>query len=342
MKVLIIRLSAIGDIFFCTSLARVLKEQHPACRITWLSEPVGASILEGHPLVDEVVTLPRKGIVADFKHIRWLSLKRRIAGVLEPLRRETFDLVIDPQGLLKSAIWARLAKAKRRIGVNGRDGSRYLYDETLRMQPHARPVILSEYRALVKRLGGDPEDVKMALHTGEAEQAEADAFLRENGADAAVVFCPFTTRPQKHWFAGDWAKLGDLLQEHGKRVILLGGPDDGEAAREIAGKMQNAPLIAAGEKRPVGFALGLIRRSHGLIGVDTGLTHAGIAFARPTIALFGSTRPYVRTGLPWGKVLYHDLDCAPCKRHPTCNGRFDCMRLHRPEAVMAAFREVVG
>lgn len=342
MKVLIIRLSAIGDIFFCTSLLKGLKELHPGCEVTWLTEPMGAGILDGHPLLDRLITLPRKQWVGDFKGLRWIRLCTSLRTFLKQLRRDRFDLVIDPQGLLKSAIWAKAARAERRIGVNGRDGSRYLYDTVLTMTPQAQPPILSEYRRLLELLGGDPARASMQLHVRASDMEQADAFLEAHKAGQSVVFCPFTTRPQKHWFSKEWARLGDLLAEAGLGpVVILGGPDDGEAAREIAGQMSTDPVIAAGERRPIGFAVALLRQANGIVGVDTGLTHAGIAFNRPTLCLFGSTRPYVKTGSPWARVLYHDLHCAPCKRHPTCDGRFDCMRLHTAEAVARNLRELM-
>jgi heptosyltransferase-1 len=342
MKILIIRLSAIGDVFFCTSLLKGLKELHPASEVTWLTEPMGARILCGHPLLDRLLTLPRRQWVADFKGLHWIRLAGSMRTFLKDLRRDHFDLVIDPQGLLKSAIWAKAARADRRIGVNGRDGSRHLYDTVIRMEAQPQPPILSEYRKLLELLGGDPARASMQLHVVDTHQQQADAFLKDHNAAQPVVFCPFTTRPQKHWFNKEWARLGEILTEAGLGpVVILGGPGDGEAAREIARQMSTEPVIAAGEERPIGFALGILKRARGIVGVDTGLTHAGIAFNRPTLCLFGSTRPYVKTGSPWARVLYHDLDCAPCKRHPTCDGRFDCMRLHTAETVARNIMELM-
>lgn len=334
MNILIIRLSAIGDIFFCTSLLNALKRHHPGCRVTWLTEPPGAGILEGHPQLDRLLVLPRRDWEQSFRNGKWLHLSRSLKGFTESLRREHFDLVIDPQGLWKSAIWARAARADRRIGVNGSDGSALLYDTVVRVPRLERPPVLFDYRLLMPHLGGDPGAIEMNLHVPAADRAEAGAFLAANKARHTVVFCPFTTRPQKHWFDASWAQLGDRLAEDGHGpVVILGGPGDGAGARQIAGLMRHRPVIAAGERRPIGFALGILEQARGVVGVDTGLTHAGIAFGRPTIALFGSTRPYAETGTPRARVLFHDLDCAPCRRRPTCGGRFDCMRLHTPDVV---------
>jgi heptosyltransferase-1 len=79
----------------------------------------------------------------------------------------------------------------------------------------------------------------------------------------------------------------------------------------------------------------IIDKAELLVGVDTGLTHLGIAMRTPTLALFGSTRPYLDTGFARAKVLYAALPCSPCKRRPTCDGRFDCMRQHTVDNILA-------
>jgi len=69
----------------------------------------------------------------------------------------------------------------------------------------------------------------------------------------------------------------------------------------------------------------VIKNAALMIGVDTGLTHMGTAFMRPTVALFGSTCPYLITASPATRVLYHPFPCSPCRRSPTCSGEFPCM-----------------
>jgi len=342
MNILIIRLSAIGDIFFCTSLLRGLKERYPGCRITWATEPMGATILDGHPLLDNLLVLPRKDWTQSFRSGRWIHLLKSLLAFQGELREEHYDLVIDPQGLLKSAIWARRSRADLRIGVKTREGSSLLYDEVLKVPVTRRPLILTEYRELMKRFGGDDAGVRMSLNFSPEKKKEAEAFLQKNGAVDPIVFCPFTTRPQKHWFNESWAALGNLLQEKALGpVVILGGPEDGENAKSIASAMKEPGIIAAGKPRSIGFALALISEAKALVGVDTGLTHAGIGLERPTIGLFGSTRPYLETGVSSARILYHEMECSPCHRRPTCDGRFDCMRKHTPENVMKNLLQVM-
>jgi heptosyltransferase-1 len=340
MRVLIIRLSAIGDVFFCTALLDALKRQFPGCEVTWLTEPIGGQILAGHPQVDRLLVLPRAEWTRLARKGALVKLGRELMRFVQELRRHPFDLVLDPQGIFKSAVWARMARAELRVGVNGADGSACLYDALVRVPRMKEPPMLSEYRLLVRGLGGDPDAITMRLHVDEQARGEAEAWLCEK---RPIVLCPFTTRPQKHWPDSHWSELGDRLAAAGLGpVLILGGPADGPRAECIAGAMGKAPLVSAGERRSIPFALAILERARAVIGVDTGLTHAGIALGRPTLALFGSTRPYVRIGMATARVLYTDLPCAPCRRHPTCEGRFDCMRQLAPRAVEAALKALLG
>jgi heptosyltransferase-1 len=108
-------------------------------------------------------------------------------------------------------------------------------------------------------------------------------------------------------------------------VVLLGGPADKAAASRIVDNCKGKVVDLAGATT-LTQAVAVIGDASLVIGVDTGLTHVGIAQAAPTLALFGSTIPYRDTGVPHTEVLYHQLPCSPCKRKPTCDGRFDCMR----------------
>jgi heptosyltransferase-1 len=92
----------------------------------------------------------------------------------------------------------------------------------------------------------------------------------------------------------------------------------------------------------LGEAAALIAGADLVIGVDTGLAHMGIAFGRPSVLLFGATRPYLDTTRANARVLYQALDCSPCKRRPTCDGAFTCMRRIEVDAVVDAASALLG
>ena len=121
---------------------------------------------------------------------------------------------------------------------------------------------------------------------------------------------------------------------------MLGGPQDLERAQRIIA-LSPYPLLSLVGQTPLMQSAAIIESAHYLVGVDTGLTHLGIALGTPTIAIFGSTAPYLDPLSDNARVLYEPRDCSPCHRHPSCDNRFDCMRAQTPERVAHALTAVI-
>jgi heptosyltransferase-1 len=172
--------------------------------------------------------------------------------------------------------------------------------------------------------------------------SRADEELTRKGIlGPFAVFCPFTTRPQKHWPESHWAALSKRIwEEIGVSMIMLGGPGDKVAANRIERRAEGRIANFTGTTS-LGVAMALLRRASLVVGVDTGLTHMGVAFDRPTVAVFGSTCPY--TAAPGAKlvVLYDQRDCSPCRRRPICGGAYTCMKEIGVERVIDAARRLI-
>jgi heptosyltransferase-1 len=335
--ILVVRLSAIGDIVMGSPLIHALRRRYPESHIAWLVQPESAPLLSDHPALDEVIVWPRSQWQRLWRQRRLLALLREIRALRAELRRRDFSLAVDLQGLLKSGLLARLSGARRRIGLGSREGSQWLMTEVVPRGGEAG-LIGSEYRYLAERMQLPVDGFRMHIGIGEVSQAEVQR-LQLSAGPAYAVLCPFTTRPQKHWFVRHWrALIPRLSAELGVAVMMLGGPDDVEAARAIA---EGTGVIDLVGQTGLQTAAGLIRDSRLLVGVDTGLTHMGIAFDRPTICLFGSTRPYLRSDSSRTRVIYHALACSPCRRRPTCGGAFTCLREITPEEVMREVRSLL-
>jgi len=338
-RILIIRLSAIGDVVMASGLIPALREISPQAHIGWLVEPAAALLLRHNPRLDEVIVLPRDEWRALWRARRPIALLRSVLAFRRALRARRFDVAIDAQGLLKSALFAWWSGAARRVSLIGREGSRWLMTEEFVPKPDPLKPIATEYRALARHLGATSA-YRMDLAVGDAPRAAAAIALAATGVQGRyAVLCPYTTRPQKHWFDERWATLAQRLQADGLTPVLLGGPSDAALAPAIASHA--AGLINLVGRLKLDDTVAVIAGSALLIGVDTGLTHMGSALNVPTVALFGSTRPYLDARVPHTAVLYEALPCSPCRRHPTCDGRYDCMRAFEVDTVLHAARSVL-
>jgi len=340
-RILLVRLSAIGDIVFASPLVAAFRHAYPRAHIAWLAQPECAPLLAHHPGLDEVIEWPVKDWKALFRARRFGELLRAYRRFRTDLLARRFDLAVDLQGLLKSGLLTRLSGAPERIGLGSREGSNWLMTSVLPRGGESER-IGSEYRFLARALGLPTTNFDMAVHYSAAEDAFAASLIERKGLTGGfAVFCPFTTRPQKHWIEPRWAELVDrLYAEPGLPAVMLGGPADREAAERICNSGTVTPNNLAGETTLL-QAAAVIDRSSLLVGVDTGLSHMGIAFGRPSLLLFGSTRPYLDTTRAGARVLYHPLDCSPCKRRPTCNGAFDCMRSISVDEVYIAAKNIL-
>jgi heptosyltransferase-1 len=337
--ILLIRLSAIGDNVFASSLIPPLRKRYPDARIYWLTQPESAPLFAHNPRLDGVITLPIGRFRELAKRGRYLSLLRALHQFRTHLRSFRFDLAIDLQGLLKSGLAAWACGARRRIALGSREGSALLMHEVVPRRLNDTD-INAEYRDLAEHLGLAVEPFAMDLAVSADADARASALVDMHALHRGfIALVPFTTRPQKHWVDAHWSALiARLHVETGRRIVVLGGPGDATACERLLAGVENAdalvPLVGDSSV-PFEDVSALIRRADLLIGVDTGMTHMAVAHRRPTIAVFGSTLPYLTTRTPAASILYADLDCAPCHRHPTCAGAFTCMRKITPDAVLA-------
>jgi len=342
VKILLTRLSAIGDVVFATALIDAFRRAYPQAELVWLVQPECAPLVQHHPQLSAVLVWPRQDWQALWRQRRLLRLAGEVHAFRRRLRAYRFDLAVDLQGLMKSGLLTWLSGARERIGLGSREGSRWLMTRTLPRGGDDQR-IGSEYRYLAETLGLPVADFAMALYTGASERGAADQWIREYGlGDGYIVLCPFTTRPQKHWMEPRWAELaGRLCAELGMPTVLLGGPGDRAGADRVRAQAKGDLVDLVGQTRLL-EAAALIERARLVIGVDTGLGHMGIALRRPTLLLFGATRPYLDTGRADARVLYHPLGCSPCRREPTCQGRYMCMRLITVEQCLDAASALLG
>jgi len=343
-RILIVRLSALGDIVMSSGLIPALRQRFPQAQISWLCEAGCAPLLKHNVDLTEVLIWPRAQWEGLLKAKRYGALWAEVRSFRRMLRDHRFDLVLDGQGLFKSGLCAWFTGAPRRVSIIAREGSHRLVHEVVVPPPDPQSRIGSEYRYLATYLGAPEASFQLNLAVGKAPREKARQALQsamQSGAGARplVMLCPFTTRPQKHWVEANWAELATALHAQGFQAVLIGGPADQEAAARIASAAPPSMVNLTGQLK-LDESVALIAGAQLLIGVDTGLTHMGTALRIPTVALFGSTRPYLSSGTPLTTVMYDALPCSPCRRRPTCDGRFDCMKQLTVPRVLAEAQAV--
>ena len=327
MKILFIKLSAIGDVVQTLPALEAIKRNYPESEITWVVEEAAADILQGHPLINTLLVSRRKAWLRmlwnPFTVFRGL---KGIAGFLRALRGIRYDIAIDFQGLLKSGILIGLARAKRKIGFDRTREFSYLFlNEKLPaydIEKHA----LDRYLDVVRYLGGKDPSAFCAL-TIEPERAAMKEKLEESTTHSRpiVVMNPVARWKTKLWSEDKFAKLADrLIVERKAMIIFSGSAADRIVAERIRSMMNYQAENWAGETTLKELAA-LASLSDLFITTDTGPMHLAAAADANVLALFGPTAPW-RTG-PFGAsqgVIRTGIECSPCFKRK-CDAGVQCM-----------------
>jgi heptosyltransferase-1 len=339
-RILIIRPSALGDVVMASPMIGAIRRAYPRGYLAWLVEPAAAELLRHHPGLDEVIEWPRGRWEQLFRGARLFALGREIRRFVRVLRSRSFHLALEATGLLKGRFLAYLSGAPERIGFRSREPGGFLMTGLI-SRDAADGRIGSEYLQLVESLGVSPDSFPMEVAPAATARDGARRVLLAHGVTGPyAVLCPFTTRDQKHWPEERWATLAAALgRDFGLTPVVLGGAGDGGKGRRLREAATGRVVDLTG-RTTLGESAAVVEGASLVIGVDTGLTHMSVAFARPTVALFGATRPYLDAGTPKARVLYHPYPCSPCRRRPNCDRRFPCMAAIETDEVLHAARRL--
>ncbi len=366
MKVLIIRLSAMGDIVHGLPAAALLKERLPGLELSWLVEPAGVPLLEGNPAVDRVIVFPKK---------KWLQQLRTVSRLYataaeaktwaSELKTLQFDAAIDFQGLLKSSVLGLVSGARKRFGFQGtREGAdkflthrldvgdyfspeTHVVEHNLRLADFAARVLLGQTESsadqsyIYEAKFPLPAPSATSLETLKLNAGQSfEAFLSRPG-QRRFAFIPGTTWTTKIWDWQKWAELAEMCSETTRLpLLLLGGPSELEMNQHIADRLGSRVLNLTG-KTDIPMLLELFRHVDTVIGADTGPLHLAAAVGMPQVlAVFGST-PYKRNG-PYGAhccSVALNLECQPCFKKVCPLGTLACLKELSAKQVFAAIPE---
>lgn len=313
MNILIVKLSAVGDVIHTLPALAALRRHYPSAHITWVVEEAAADLITGHPCLDRVIVSRRKSWIRDVRNGR---IERPIAGIRSfyaELRSRPYDLVIDFQGLLKSAVVVMLSGGNRKLGYDSlQELSRLFYDEKIPedMRKHA----VDRYLDFLRHLGAEAGDPEFFVPIQQESESRIDGLLAANGFDRDepfVAVSPVALWETKLWEDEKFARLCDRIERDLKaRVVLTAA--QAERIEPILEKMKTS-AVNLGGKTTLKDLAELYRRAALLITTDSGPMHLAAAMGTPVVALFGPTDPS-RTG-PYGEshtTIRKGTSCSPC------------------------------
>ena len=277
-RILIVRLSAIGDVIQGLPVLCALRDRFPQAMLAWVVEEPAAELLRGHEALDQLIELPRK----------WLQSVRTVQDARRRLRAVKPDIAVDVQGLTKSAVAAWLSGAKRRIGFGGRDGrelSQWFYTERVLATSQHR---IDSYLEILRPLGIESPQVRFEILERRPDRIAAKEMVRQAGCQGG--FClihPGAGWPSKRWPPDRYATVARHLgEERGLPSMVLWAGEEGRSWAEAVvtgseGHARLAPAISL-----IRLAA-LCRRARLYLGSDSGPLHLAAAVGTPSVGLYG-------------------------------------------------------
>ncbi len=326
MKILIIHTAFIGDIVLSTPLIKRIKEVYPESKITYVTTPVGASILRNNEDITEIIEYDKRGAHSGFKGL--IALGRR-------LRYENFNLVLTPHRYLRSSILSWLTRSPKRIGYDTASGA-ILFTDKVKYDKEKH-----EVEKLLSFMGEIPknsrENYPIELYPSKKDTEIINRIWEENGLENEDVVA---IAPGSKWFTKKWPleyfnKVIDLLIENNKKVIVIGGKDEMflnvHTSKGVIDLRGETTLLELAE---------VLRRVRVVLTNDSSPIHIASAFKNTRIiALFGPTVKEFGF-FPWSEnsevLEIEGLPCRPCGIHGgnKCpKGHFKCMLEIKPEKV---------
>ena len=319
MRVLLIKTSSLGDVIHTLPALTDAARAIPGIQFDWVVEEGFAEIPAWHPAVAQVLPVAirrwRKHPLQTFRSGEWRRFKAR-------LRETNYDLVIDAQGLLKSAWLTRYVQAP--VAGLDRDSAREplasrFYDQTYSV-PNNQHALERVRQLFAQALG-------YALPSGLGDYGLDRAGMAETGGLPYLLFLHGTTWPSKHWPEAEWRALAERCSELGWAVRLpWGNADEKARAERIADGLEQVAVLP---KLNLAGVAKVIAGARACVAVDTGLGHMAAALDVPTISLYGPTLPG-KVGA-YGKGQIHlcatGPDAGSGDRHKPCFAGLDAQRV---------------
>lgn len=295
-RILIIRLSAIGDCVMASPLAQALRAHFPNAYIAWAVRDKSRAVVEGNPFIDEIIS--------------WHGGMSGLLPAVKLVRARRFDVVLETQGLLKSILLMALSGAPQRL-VSPRFG-RLAKLLSTRIIEHPPGWIYPPERYLywAKALGAPiPCRARLTIPQSEADVELAAQFLAQHnvGAEETLIgINPGCSAPARKWDVANFAAAAQLLLADfpDARLVLLGGPQDRDDTAQLRARLPSEKIIDAAGKLPLRASAALIERLEVMLTNDTGPMHLAVAMRTPVVAICGPIKAAHRLPLHYPELLH--------------------------------------
>jgi heptosyltransferase-1 len=292
-RFLLVRLGALGDIVHAIPVAAALARAFPSARIDWLVSARHRHLLDLVPVIDRRIAINDRGSAGG----------ESLGAAIRELRRTGYDVVFDLQGLVKSAVLARLSGAPRVIGFT----STYLRERLARpfytdvydpggggmYDPRERSHVVQMNLGLLNAVGITAAAVEFPIDHTDTDTARA---MRERAGGRYILANPGAAWPNKRWPAERYGALArTMAARQGLRTIVSWGPGEEALAQAVVHEAGGAALLSP--KTSIADLVALIHGAALMVSGDTGPTHIAAALGTPIVGIYGPTRPS-RNG-PW-------------------------------------------
>jgi heptosyltransferase-1 len=322
-RLLVIKLSSLGDLFHALPAVQRLKAI-PGARVDWVTQSEYAPLVDCFGVADRVIAFPRRGTI------------RRFPAFWTALRRDSYDLSVDFQGLLKSALIGRLARARERVGPSFyREGASLFYTRVAGQRDKNRHAV-EENLEIAGALGAP---------SGEAPPAFRFPAFTPTEREPRVAVVPLSRWHTKNWPAAHFVEVLKRLQaERGAAVYFLGGALDRYLCEGMAAQL-GGPVFNLAGKVSLPEMGGVFKTMNLVMGNDSGPLHMAAALGVPVLAVYGPTDER-RTG-PYGNghrlLSAPGFACRPClNRRCALAENASCMEAVSPAAVAAEALSLLG
>ncbi|MGO9640021.1 MAG: lipopolysaccharide heptosyltransferase I [Candidatus Acidiferrales bacterium] len=278
-KILVVRLSSMGDIVHSLPGAAALREAFPSAQIDWLVQRRWSSLLEESPAVNRVIPFDS-------------SSPGRVVACVRQYRAEGYDAAVDFQGLYKSAILTFASGARRRVGFDWQSawesGASLFYNERVR---GGGPHRVDKNLSLVERLGvARPSQPQFPLRVSAEGAGNLKNRLEGQGIGEFWVAAPAAGWGSKTWPAERYGAVCRILERrHGWRAVIAVGPGEQELARDV--RDAAAPALPLLVETSLAELMALLAQARCVLGGDTGPVHVAAALGAPVVGLYGATDP---------------------------------------------------